>query len=181
MKTHHVFIASPSDVQKERNDIQDIIESVNRTTGALVNRRFQPFLWEHDAVPGFGASAQELINKQAINGQKMDAAIFILWHKFGTPTGKYESGWLSEFTDFVNQKEKDPLFKIMFFIKSSKVNPRNINGNQLQKINDFLNDFSGLYNQFDRASVFRSKVEAALASTLKDFDLHERENRRELE
>lgn len=79
-----VFVASPSDVQEERNALQSIVNEVNQNTGSSLGIRLELVRWETNATPGFGVDAQDVINKQI--GNDYDIFIGILWSRAGTPT-----------------------------------------------------------------------------------------------
>lgn len=177
LKTYNVFIASPGDVTQEREQIPKIIDGINRTSGKAYESRFEPFMWERDGIPAYGKEAQDFIDEQAIDNQQSDCAIFILWHRNGSPTQGETSGWKSEFVDFVKQHKQNNEFPIMFFVKTAPINPRKIDGLQLAELNGFLSSFEGMYTTFYDLESFKIKVEKALTETLKNFDLKSKANR----
>jgi len=92
LETRHVFIGSPRDLAGERRLFPDILARVNRIKGNSLGIELKPLGWE-DALPGFGRP-QELINEDV---KKADPCVMLLWKRWGTPTGKYSSGFEEEF------------------------------------------------------------------------------------
>ncbi len=58
----------------------------------------------------------------------------------------------------------------MFFIKNEKVNPRKIDAAQLGDLNQFISEFNGLYQSFERQPEFRTKVTKALAKLMEGIE-----------
>lgn len=92
-KELNIFIASPGDVPEERNIVRKVCEDLNKST--LLEPygiSFKVTGWE-DALPSAGRP-QAIIN-QLVN--TCDIFICIFHKRFGSPTGKAESGTLEEF------------------------------------------------------------------------------------
>ena len=87
-----VFIASPGDVRKERTIFHDVIEELNEIKAARVGMYLVPVGWE-DTLPGRGRP-QALINEDLVT---CDLVVGLLWRRWGTPTGKYSSGFEEEY------------------------------------------------------------------------------------
>jgi len=90
----HVFVASPGDVQAERERVPGIVEQVNKAVGPELGLHLQPWLWDMDAVPSAG-EPQEVINREL---DQADIVVVILWNRMGTPTGRAPSGTAEEFS-----------------------------------------------------------------------------------
>jgi hypothetical protein len=58
--------------------------------GAAQGMMAEPTGWRTHAHPEVGTRPQELINRQALDAA--DVVVGIFWSRFGTPTGKAESG-----------------------------------------------------------------------------------------
>ena len=79
-----VFVASPGDVQRERDSLLGVINELNRALDSLAPRaglRLELARWETDAYPEMGRP-QAVINRQIA---PYDIFIGILWKRFGTP------------------------------------------------------------------------------------------------
>jgi hypothetical protein len=95
-----VLIASPSDVQAERQVISECIEDWNsqhsRATGTII----QPRRWELDAMPETGARPQSFINRQIVDVSDMLIGVF--WSRLGSPSGVAASGTVEEINRLVD-------------------------------------------------------------------------------
>ena len=57
-----VFIASPSDVQQERQLVDVVVGELNSTIGDTYNIRVETKKWEKDTYPSIGEYPQDVIN-----------------------------------------------------------------------------------------------------------------------
>jgi hypothetical protein len=87
-----VFIGSPSDASKERKLFIDAVDQVNRFV-KIMGIEVEPLRWE-DALPGM-VRGQDRINDEYI--RRCHLAVFILWKRWGSPTGQYSSGFEEEY------------------------------------------------------------------------------------
>lgn len=131
-----ILIASPSDVKEERRLCEDVIEEFNHSIGPSLNVVLMVLNWEKDSYPGLGADSQDVINRQL--GEDFNIFIGIMWTRFGTPTGRAESGTEEEFERAYRKCKEDPEQRaIMFYFSDAPVPPSQINTQQLSKINRF--------------------------------------------
>jgi hypothetical protein len=91
---HRVMIASPGDVQPERDLVRDIIHEWNSLHGAREKTMLLPVGWETDVAPEMGDAPQSIINKRILNDA--DLLVGIFWTRIGTPTANYASGAVEE-------------------------------------------------------------------------------------
>ena len=91
-KILRVVVASPSDVQQERNVLDNVVAEVNR--GVAVDRgiRFEVARWETDTYPGFHPEGAQGLIDPLLSITDCDLLIGIFWKRFGTPTSDAESG-----------------------------------------------------------------------------------------
>jgi len=96
--TYHVFLASPGDVAAERQCVRKFFDEYNRHTAHVWNARFEVVDWENHATVGVGRP-QELITQQTLEKYRDSLALVIgvMAQRFGSPTGKAESGTEEEF------------------------------------------------------------------------------------
>ena len=95
---YHVFLASPGDMNQERQIIREFFEEYNRVTARLWGARFVVIDWENYVTAGVGRP-QELITSQTLEKYRGSLALVIglMGQRFGSPTGDYESGTEEEF------------------------------------------------------------------------------------
>ena len=91
---HRVMIASPGDVQRERDTVREVIDEWNSVNGAHRNIMLLAVGWETDVAPEMGDEPQKIINKRILNDA--DLLVGIFWTRIGTPTGGYASGAVEE-------------------------------------------------------------------------------------
>lgn len=92
-----IVVASPGDVQVERDSLPAVIAELNHSIAADRGLRLEVSRWETDATPGFHANGpQELIDR-VLAIPDCDILICIFWKRFGTPTKDSASGTEHEF------------------------------------------------------------------------------------
>src|SRR4051812_17376097 len=91
---NRVMIASPGDVQSERNIVRDVVSEWNSVNGARRRMMLLAVGWETDVAPEMGDAPQAIINKRIL--KDADLLIGIFWTRLGTPTKSYASGAVEE-------------------------------------------------------------------------------------
>jgi hypothetical protein len=91
---YRVMIASPGDVQAERDMVRDVVHEWNAVNGARRQVILLPIGWETDVAPEMGDQPQSIINKRIL--RDADLLIGIFWTRLGTPTTAYASGAVEE-------------------------------------------------------------------------------------
>ena len=113
---YYVFLASPGDVNSERQHVRQFFERYNRYTAQLWDVRFEVVDWENYSTIGVGRP-QELITKQTLEKYRQSLALVIgiMNQKFGSPTGKAESGTEEEFNWAMESHKKHGFPEIKWF------------------------------------------------------------------
>jgi hypothetical protein len=96
---HRVMIASPGDVQPERDTVREVIHEWNAVHGPQRRVLLLPVGWETDLAPEMGDHPQNIINKRILNDA--DLLVGIFWTRLGTPTAGYASGAVEEIEEHV--------------------------------------------------------------------------------
>lgn len=119
IKQYHIFIASPGDVNEERQVVRQYFERYNRHTAQLWGVRFEVIDWENYATVGVGRP-QELITKQTLGRFKNSLILVVglMAQRFGSPTGKAESGTEEEFRWALQSNRETGFPEIKWFFKS---------------------------------------------------------------
>lgn len=157
-----VFVASPSDVEEERDKLEEVIREHNITWARDLGVRLDLVRWETHAYPSFGADPQAVINEQIPNDY--DIFIGLMWYRFGTPTGRAGSGTVEEFELAKERFDKDhSSVNLMFYFKDAPIpiSPTKINHQQIGKLIDFkesLGEEGGLYWSFSSIDDFEKLV-----------------------
>lgn len=158
-----VLVAAPSDVQGERRTVGAAIQDVNnllRSTGI----RFEMLSWDRHVRPGLGRDAQSVINEQI--GDDYTVLVGIMWTRFGSPTGRADSGTEEEFTRVLERHENGERVDAMFYFKTALVDVRGIDPEQLGRVRDFRArvQAAGLVSEFSDDESFRQALTQHLHS-----------------
>lgn len=155
-----VFVASPSDVEEERNRLEDVIRDMNISWSKYFGIRLDLVKWETHTYPDFGEDAQAVINEQI--SQDYDVFVAIIWSVLGTPTGRAPSGTVEEFQLAKDRYDSDPSsVKIMIYFKDAPLQPSQLDPEQLQLVKEFrssLGEEGALYRRFVHVDEFESLV-----------------------
>lgn len=92
------FIASPSDVQEERERALDVVTKWNAVNSLDRSMTIEAVRVETHAEAQLGSHPQEIINATLLG--RCDFLIAIFWSRLGTPTAKEVSGTVDEITTF---------------------------------------------------------------------------------
>ena len=126
-----VFLASPSDVLKEREIAEEVVVAVNKLI-----RRFGWHIdlhkWE-DTPPGFGRP-QAQINPMV---DECDLFIGLLWQKWGQASGQYTSGFEEEYERARARRKATGHPEIWLIFKNVDDDKLNDPGEQLKKVIEF--------------------------------------------
>ncbi len=117
---YYVFLASPGDVSGERRHVRQFFERYNRYTAHLWNVRFEVVDWENYSTIGVGRP-QELITQQTLEKYRNSLALVIgiMGQRFGSPTGKAESGTEEEFKWAMENHQKHGFPEIKWFFRKT--------------------------------------------------------------
>ena len=166
-----VFAASPSDLEPERNRLEEVIRELNITWSRMFGVRLDLVRWETHGHPGFGVDAQDVLNRE-LPGDP-DIFIGLMWSRYGTPTGRAGSGTEEEFQRAITRFHQDSSsVKIMFYFKDAPIAPSAIDPEQLSRVQHFrssLGSEGGLYWNFATLEDFERLIRLHLARQIQEF------------
>ena len=87
---YDLLISCPGDIKDEVNCIKEVVDQFNATFADSLGISIRTKHWSKNSYPQSGGKPQALLNEQFVND--CDAAIAIMWTRFGTPTDEYGSG-----------------------------------------------------------------------------------------
>jgi len=99
----NVVIASPSDVQTERDLAREVVYEWNASHSRSRKIVLQPIGWETHSHPTMGDRAQGILNKQILRDADLLVAMF--WSRLGTPTGEAPGGSVEELQRHMNEQK----------------------------------------------------------------------------
>lgn len=129
-ETYRVLIASPSDLQEERQAVSDAIGDWNAQHAAAQGIVLLPVRWETHATPQTGVRPQQAINEQLVS--QADLLVGMFWTKLGTSTGVAASGTVEEIDQFVAAGKP-----AMLYFSSRPIDPDRIDLKQHKKLRQF--------------------------------------------
>ena len=120
VKLLKIFMASPSDVAKERDYVIKVIEEINRTIAPGKGVRLEVVRSEGNAFPSYNLEGgQAVLNEQI--GKMEEYALFvgIMWNRVGTPTPRADSGTIEEFELAVEALDSKGQPHIWFYFRET--------------------------------------------------------------
>ena len=141
-----VFVASPGDVQFEREQLAKVINELNLTITAIAPEKrvlLELVRWETHAAPSLGSDPQDVVNRQI---GEYDVFVGILWKRMGTPTAVATSGTEEEFDRAYELWQRNRTFPILlYFCQQPFPLPRlRDEVDQLGKVVDFKTKVSAM-------------------------------------
>ena len=129
------LIASPGDTQEARDLMPTVFRNWNTAHAEAEGITLRSLLWEKDAVPNLGGTAQFEINKQLV--AKADFLIAIFNARVGSPTEDAISGTVAEIEEF------EALHKpVLLYFADSPVDRKTAISDQFKKLADLKQKYS---------------------------------------
>ena len=115
-KILRAFLASPGDLQEERQAIRGVVAEFNESWADELGYQVELLGWE-ETVAGYGRP-QHLINQEV---DQCDLFIGMIWKRWGTPPsegGEFTSGFHEEFERSMARRERSDRPEISLFFKT---------------------------------------------------------------
>jgi len=162
-EVYNVMLASPSDVNDERQIAQHIIHDWNNIHSKTRKIVLLPLSWEYNVAPSMGNRPQAIINEKVL--KYADILIGIFWTRIGTPTGKAISGSVEEIDEHI--KSDKPT---MLYFSNKPVLPDSIDPEQYKAVKNLKKKYqsNGITKDFDSVDDFRTKFQRHLAIQLNE-------------
>lgn len=162
-----VFLASPGGLSVEREITRDVVQRLNANIAQRLGAYLSLIMWE-DEVPRFGRP-QDLINRR---GDTADLFIGLVYRRWGTPTGAYDSGFAEEFDRAATRRRAKGKPEIMLCFREVDRESVEDAGPQLAKVLDFKREVEAqgelLYASVADSSEWRDRLTEWLTSYLID-------------
>ncbi|MEG4301747.1 hypothetical protein [Microcoleus sp. D3_18a_C4] len=111
-----IFLASPSDVAKERDYVMEVINEINRTIAPSKGVILE-VVSSKDTFPGYGQDGQSVLNKQIGTMKEYEIFLGIMWSRVGTPTQRAPSGTIEEFRRAARANKSHEKPEIWFYFR----------------------------------------------------------------
>lgn len=157
---YNIFIASPSDVKRERELAIEIINKWNRNHSAATNICLLPLLWENNLAPNLAIPGQKQINEELL--EKADLLIAFFWTRIGTKYQNFKSATVAEI-EFHVQKKK-PTIVLFSTIEVGTASPLH----QLDLVQELKIDYynRGLVQEYFSHEDFKEKLYSYVELTI---------------
>jgi hypothetical protein len=167
-RVYRVLIASPSDVEAEREIAARVIQEWNDLYSYSRKVALLPLRWETHTAPEYGTRPQEVINRAIVD--ECDLLVGIFWTRIGSPTGAADSGTLEEIERM--GKAGKP---IMLYFSRVEIDPDKIDSDQFEKLKQFKQNTypKGLTESYKKPFEFRDKFARQLELKIRDLQLSE--------
>ncbi len=159
-----ILIASPSDVQEEREIAVKTIQEWNDLNSSERQVVLLPLRWETHSAPEYGKRPQEVINRQVVD--HCDLLVGVFWTRIGSPTGLSDSGTIEEIERVASQGKP-----IMLYFSQVKQDPDKIDVDQLSKLRKFKEKTfpRGLIENYSNQIEFRDKLAKQLEIQIREL------------
>jgi len=119
-----VVVASPGDVQPERDVLPEILSELN--SGVAEDRRLRLELsrWETDTYPSFHPEGPQAVIDCSLSIADCDVLIGIFWKRFGTPVNDAQSGTEHEFRLAYESWKRKGRPQIQFYFNQKAYAPK---------------------------------------------------------
>lgn len=145
MTTIRIFIASPGDVQDERQAVRRVAEQVNRTIEKVRgDLHLEVIGWETDAIPGMHEKGPQGKIDDELEIVNVDIVIGIFWRRFGTAVPGAASGTEHEIRHAHAAWQKHRRPDIWLYFNSAPGSPKTSDeAEQWVRVLKFKEEFSG--------------------------------------
>ena len=140
-KIFRVALASPSDVQPERDLVQPVLDDLNsmlRTTGRRMHLAL--WRWETDARPGLHLLGPQGLIDDSLRIEDSDVLIGIFWKRLGTPTRDSGSGTEHEIRTAIRAWKRKGSPQVMLYFSEVAFRPGETDPEQFQRLQAFKSD-----------------------------------------
>ena len=165
-----VVVASPGDVQSERDSLPEVIDELNKSTAADRGLRLELIRWQTDAYPGFHPEGSQGQIESGLDIEHSDVLIGIFWKKFGTPVKEAQSGTEHEFRKaYEGWKSKREPHIMMYFSERPYAPKSSEEMDQWSKVINFKEKFphEGLWWPYKEATEFQKLVRTHLTQFIR--------------
>src|SRR5271167_4917978 len=119
-----VVVASPGDVQAERDRVSVVFDEINKSLAADRGVRLEAVRWETDAYPGFHLDGPQGLIDPILRIEDCDLLVGIFWKRFGTPTDDGKTGAEHEFEVAYETWKKHGHPQVMVYFNQKPYTPQ---------------------------------------------------------
>jgi HEAT repeat protein len=171
-RTVRIIVASPGDVQAERDLMPAVIDELNPGIAADRDLRLELYRWETDAYPGFHPEGPQGLIDSILNIEDCDLLVGIFWKRFGTPTKDTQTGTQHEILRAYLGWQHNRKPQIMVYFNQKGASPKSKEEtDQWGKVLDFKRNFpkEGLWWDYKGKAGFERLVRNHLTQFITAF------------
>jgi serine phosphatase RsbU (regulator of sigma subunit) len=166
-----VVVASPGDVQVERDTVSSIVQELNKSICADRGLHLEAVRWETDTYPGFHPDGPQGIIDPILRIEDCDLLVGIFWKRFGSPTKNSESGTAHEFQLAYHSWKRKRSPQVMMYFKQKPYTPQSKEEtDQWGQVLEFRKAFpkEGLWWPYKGTSTFADTFRTHLTNFIRD-------------
>ena len=119
-----IVVASPSDVQAERDALPGVVDELNHGIASERGLQLTITRWEEDAYAGFHPQGPQGLIDAILRIEDCDIFIGIFWKRFGTPVHDAKSGTAHEFQRAYEAWQQQRRPHIMMYFNQTPYTPQ---------------------------------------------------------
>lgn len=155
---YDLLISCPGDITNEISIIEDAVSQFNTQFSDALGISIRTKHWRKNSYTQSGGKPQALLNEQFVND--CDAAVAILWTRFGTPTDEYGSGTEEEVEIMLSSGKQ-----IFMYFSDKPLSPSQMNEESYKKVQAFRDKYKdrGIYFTYSSDEEFKTLFFAHLS------------------
>lgn len=155
---YDLLISCPGDIEEEINIIKDAVLQFNTQFSDALGISIRTKYWRKNSYAQSGGKPQALLNKQFVND--CDAAVAVLWTRFGTPTEEYGSGTEEEVEIMLSSGKQ-----VFMYFSDKPLSPSDMNEESYKKVQAFREKYKdrGIYFTYTSDEEFKTLFFAHLS------------------
>ncbi|MCR4646685.1 MAG: hypothetical protein K5695_14960 [Oscillospiraceae bacterium] len=155
---YDLLISCPGDVKEEIECIKSAVEQFNSTFADSLGISIRIKHWSKNSYPQSGGKPQALLNEQFVND--CDAAVAIMWTRFGTPTDEYGSGTEEEIEIMLHDGKQ-----VFMYFCDKPLNPSQMDSEEYKRVKAFKDKYKdrGIYSTYTSIDDFKRDFFAHLS------------------
>ncbi|RGF54606.1 hypothetical protein DV740_00765 [Roseburia sp. AF02-12] len=155
---YDLLISCPGDIISEISIIEDAVSQFNTQFSDALGISIRTKHWSKNSYAQSGGKPQTLLNEQFVND--CDAAVAILWTRFGTPTDEYGSGTEEEIEIMLSTGKQ-----VFMYFSDKPLSPSQMNEESYKKVQAFCDKYKdrGIYFTYSSDEEFKTLFFAHLS------------------
>ena len=155
---YDLLISCPGDITSEISIIDDAVSQFNTQFSDALGISIRTKHWRKNSYAQSGGKPQALLNEQFVND--CDAAVAILWTRFGTPTDEYDSGTEEEVETMLSSGKQ-----VFMYFSDKPISPSQMNEESYKKVQAFREKYKdrGIYFTYSSDDEFKKLFFAHLS------------------